>query len=221
MDFLLSLTDGTNCPVYLSGECKESIGAVIVLQEWWGLNANIQALADRFARAGFRALVPDLYRGKVATDADEAGHLFKGLDWASAVQDVAACVTYFQSTGSPNIGVVGFCMGGALAFLAGAKVPSGIKAIVPFYGFPPEEAADLGQLKVPVQAHWAKEDDWCTPAKVSALQAKLEAGSVTHAFYTYNAHHAFVNKNRPEVYDAAVAEVALDRTFAFFGKHLL
>jgi carboxymethylenebutenolidase len=162
----------------MSPECKESKGAIIVIQEWWGLNVNIQGLADRFARAGFRALVPDLYRGKVATSADEAGHLFKNLDWASAVQDVAACVAYFQSTGSPNVGVTGFCMGGAVSFLAAAKVPSGIKAIVPFYGMPPAEAADLSQLKVAVLAHWAVHDDWCSPEKVSALEKTLQSGSV-------------------------------------------
>src|SRR3954467_14811749 len=88
---------------------------MVVVQEWWGLNDQIQGVADKLAAAGYRALVPDLYRGKLALEANEAEHLMQGLDFASAAgQDVRGAVQYLKATGSGKVGVTGFCMGGAL-----------------------------------------------------------------------------------------------------------
>lgn len=93
-----------------------------------------------------------------------------------------------------------------------------VSAIAPFYGIPPE-TVDLSAIQCPVQGHFAEIDDFCSPEKVQAqLATKL---TVEHEIFTYKGtHHAFTNEARPEVYDAKVTEISLDRTMVFFGKHL-
>lgn len=96
----------------------------LVLQEWWGLNAHMQKLSSRFASAGFAALAPDLYRGKVASTADEASHLMDALNWDTAMNDVANAAEYLrEEVGVKRVAVMGFCMGGALTIAAACRVP--------------------------------------------------------------------------------------------------
>ena len=92
---------------------------LVVIQEWWGLNDQIKGVAERLAGAGYRALVPDLYRGKLALEANEAEHLMNDLDFADAAgQDIRGAVQYLKTSGSSKVGVTGFCMGGALTVLS-------------------------------------------------------------------------------------------------------
>jgi carboxymethylenebutenolidase len=111
--------DGKECNGYLAtpaGDGKAS--GVVVIQEWWGLNDQIKGVAERLAALGYRALVPDLYKGKLALDAAEAKHLMTNLDFAdAATQDVRGASQYLKQS-SAKVGVVGFCMGGALTVLA-------------------------------------------------------------------------------------------------------
>lgn len=79
-----------HCPGYLTGKDQTSKLGLILIQEWWGMNESICQLADEFAFEGFKVLVPDLYRGKVAKDGEEAGHLLEGLDWPGAIEDIRA-----------------------------------------------------------------------------------------------------------------------------------
>ena len=135
--------DGQSVEGYLA---EPSAGAkapgVVVIQEWWGLNDQIKRVAERLAQAGYRALVPDLYRGKNTLDAKEAEHLMSGLDFGEAAgQDVRGAVQYLKATGSAQAGVTGFCMGGALTLLAAVNVPE-TNACVAWYGFPPLEHVD-------------------------------------------------------------------------------
>lgn len=190
--------------------------AVIVIQEWWGLNAHIQQVAERFAAAGYTALAPDLYRGRLAADADEASHMMNTLDFADAThQDIAGALAYLQARGA-KVGVTGFCMGGALTIAAAARL-QGLSAAACFYGIPPAEFADPARITIPFQGHFAAKDDWCTPARVDALQARLPPGAEIHR---YPADHAFFNDKRPEVYDAVCAQQAWQRTLDFFAHHL-
>jgi carboxymethylenebutenolidase len=108
-------------------------------------------------------------------------------------------------------------MGGALTLMA-ATQSKGVSAIAPFYGLPPD-TYDLSTITCPVQGHFAEIDDWCGPEKVEAqLTKKLK---VEHEVFIYkNAHHAFTNEARPEVFDAKACETSIDRTLVFFGKHL-
>ena len=207
--------DGKTCPGYLATP-KEGSGAhgFVCIQEWWGLNEQIKNTADRLAEAGYRALVPDLYRGKVAKAADEASHLMQGLNFADAAeQDIRGAVQYLKQ-GSKKVAVGGFCMGGALAILAAVRVPE-MDAGACFYGIPDLPAADLKKIKIPLICHFANKDGHWTPAKVDDLEAALKQSKSQFEIYRYDAQHAFMNEARPEVYDAASAKLAWDRTLKF------
>ena len=212
--------DGATLPAYLvTPESGDRAPSVVVIQEWWGLNDQMKATADRLAQAGYRALVPDLYRGKIAADGDEANHLMTGLDWGQACsQDIKGAVAYLQASGS-KVAVLGFCMGGALTILSAVHLPE-INAAVCFYGIPPADAADPGKIGAPFLAHFAVHDDWCTPAAVNGLEATLKAAEVPHTIYRYDAKHAFFNEARPEVYDPESAEQAWQRSLDFLAAHL-
>ena len=213
--------DGKTCPGYLStGNADASRPGFVVIQEWWGLNAQIKKTADRLAEAGYRALVPDLYRGKVVSAADEASHMMSNLNFLDAAeQDIRGAVQYLKQT-SKKVAVGGFCMGGALTLLAAARVPE-MDAGACFYGIPPAEALDPRTIKVPLICHFANHDDWCTSAKVNELEAALKQSKSKFELYRYDAHHAFMNESRPEVYDAQSAKMAWERTMKFLEKALV
>ena len=218
--------DGNSLNGYLAGEAQGSAPGIVVIQEWWGLNDQIRGVADTLSKAGYRALVPDLYRGKVALESNEADHLMKGLDFGSAAgQDVRGAVQYLKSTGSARVGVTGFCMGGALTLLAAANVPEG-DAYVAWYGFPPLEYIDASRIHAPVMGHWATEDTVFPIDKVDALEKKLQDARVAFEFHRYQAKHAFANetadsKNLPFLkHDSSAAKLAWQRTLDFFARHL-
>jgi carboxymethylenebutenolidase len=209
--------DGSTCKGYLA-EAGRGKPGIVVIQEWWGLNDQIKKVADRFAAAGYNALAPDLYKGRVTQKPDEANHLMTGLDFVGASdQDIAAAVGHLAAI-SGKVGVMGFCMGGALTIAACARVP-GIACGVPYYGVPPAQLADPAKIKVPVQGHFANKDDWCTPQVVDEFEkAMIKAGNRPEV-YRYDAAHAFF-KEDGMAYDAAAAKQAWDRTLAFLSKHL-
>lgn len=214
-----------NCPSggeawgYLA-PAEGSASSVIVIQEWWGLNDQIRGVADRLADVGFTALAPDLYYGRVTSQADEANHLMEGLDWPGATeQEVRGAAKYLQATSSSKVAVLGFCMGGALAVISGVKVAE-VDAAVCFYGIPPEDAADPAGMQVPFQGHFATEDHWCTPALVQDLEASLKRPRCQSEIIRYNAEHAFFNEAKPAVYDAEAARLAWDRSVTFLRFHL-
>jgi len=210
--------DGGHTNGYLASAGAGKPG-LVVIQEWWGLNAHIKSVVDRFAEAGFNTLAPDLYKGKVAGDADEASHMMNGLDFPDAAhQDIRGAVDYLKAT-SGKVGVTGFCMGGALTVAAGVHVP-GISAAVCFYGIPPAGFAAPENIKVPFQGHFANRDDWCTPAAVDTLETAMIRAGLSPQIHRYDADHAFFNNTRLEVYDALSAKLAWERTIAFLGEHL-
>lgn len=196
---------------------------LVLVQEWWGLNAHVESLVDRFAKAGFVVLAPDLYRGEIAKagDSARAQELMTNLDGARALGDIAGAVKRLAShprcTG--KIGITGFCMGGAYAIAAASHIPE-IGASVPFYGIPPEQNVTYATLKAPIQMHVAKHDEWVTAAAAQAVRKQVEAHGGSIELHIYDAHHAFVNDTRPDVYSQANAEVALTRAIAFLHHHL-
>jgi len=214
-----STPSDTSVTGYLARASDDAAPGIIVLQEWWGLNDQIKSTADRFASAGFTALAPDLYAGRVTEDADEAGHMMNGLDWVGATeQDICGAARYLKQS-VRRVGVVGFCMGGALTVIASAKLAE-IDAAVCFYGIPPREQADPAVIGLPFQAHFANQDDWCTPAAVDEFEQTLQSGGVHHELYRYDAQHGFFNNQRAEVYDAAAATLSWRRTIEFFNANL-
>jgi carboxymethylenebutenolidase len=212
--------DGRTCPGYLATPEKGSSSpGVVVIQEWWGLNDQIKKTADRFAEVGYRALVPDLYRGKVATAVDEANHFMTNLDFLDAAdQDIRGAVRYLKQS-SKKVAVGGFCMGGALVILSAVRVPE-MDAGACFYGIPPADVADPKTMKIPLICHFANKDDSYTPTKVNALEAGLKRSKSEFELYRYDAQHAFMNEARPEVYDPACAKTAWQRTLKFLKKAL-
>jgi carboxymethylenebutenolidase len=196
-------------------------GAVVLLQEWWGINANMRGWTERLASEGFVAVTPDLYHGTIAKNAEEAGRLMNALDTLAAVEDIAGAVAYAKEHARSNgkVAVMGFCMGGALSFASACHVP-GLAAVVPFYGIPPAEKVDYAKVTAPIQAHFAKKDGWAKPSLAQDIQKKLETQGKSMELFVYDADHAFMNDARPEVYDAACAKLALERTLAFLRKHL-
>lgn len=194
-------------------------GAVVVIQEWWGLNDQIKGVADRFAAAGFTALAPDLYEGRVTQDPDEANHMMTGLDWGGAAhQDIRGAVQHLKSGGG-KAAVMGFCMGGALTIIAGVHIPE-CDAAVCYYGIPPKEVADPAQMKVPFQAHFASQDDWCTPAAVEQLKTDMAGVATPVEIYGYEGEHGFFNEARPDVHKKEESELSWQRTVEFLGREL-
>jgi carboxymethylenebutenolidase len=207
--------DGKTCAGYLATpKARAGAPGFVCIQEWWGLNDQIKKTADRLADAGYRALVPDLYRGKVATAADEASHLMRNLNFPDAAeQDIRGAVQYLKQS-SKKVAVGGFCMGGALTILAAARVPE-MDAGACFYGIPDLPAAEIKKIKIPLTCHFANQDGHWTPAKVDDLEAALKQSPSQFEIFRYDAQHAFMNESRPTVYDAPSAKLAWDRTLKF------
>ena len=196
--------------------------AVVLLQEWWGVNAHIRSLVDRLAAEGFVVLAPDLYHGQTTRDAGEAQRLMTELKWSVALEEIAGALEFLKrhprSTG--KVGVTGFCMGGAGALLTACNLP-GISAAVAFYGVPPAQYVDWkGAETPPIQAHFSSRDQWAKAESAAAIRDTLVARGREFELHVYDADHAFVNDTRPEVYDPESARVAWDRMVAFFRKHL-
>lgn len=213
--------DGKSCPAHYSEPNHGGTGTGIVLiQEWWGVNDQIKGVGERLRRAGYNVLIPDLYRGEVALDAAEAGHRMEGLDFADAAsQDIRGAVQHMKANGfSEHVAAVGFCMGGVLAVLAAMQVPE-LNASVSWYGIPPADAGDPGGIKIPLQCHFALQDEFFPPDQADALEEKLTAGGVTHECYRYDARHAFFNQAWDK-YDAESAELAWTRTLAFLRRYM-
>ncbi|MBB5398580.1 carboxymethylenebutenolidase [Paraburkholderia youngii] len=219
--------DGKQLQGYLAKPEKTAgAPAIVVIQEWWGLNDQIRGVADRLAKAGYFALVPDLYRGKSTVEEDEANHLMSGLDFGdAATQDVRGAVQYLQQHAA-KVGVTGYCMGGALTLLALCNVPE-LAAGVVWYGFPPLDYIDASKIKVPVMGHWGQQDEFFAADTVDALEKKLTDAKVDIEFHRYLARHAFANETAvgsgriaKTQYDPVWAQQAWDRTLTFFGRTL-
>lgn len=212
-------TDSKKAEGYLAQPAKENAPGVVVIQEWWGLAGNITALCDRLALAGYAALAPDLYGGKLVPyhDHKAAEAELQKLDFADAAQNSVRGAAQYLKRSAPKVGVVGFCMGGAVAMLA-AAAPE-ISAVAPFYGLPPEKFLDISKLKIPVQGHFSNTDDFVTPSRADGFEAALKSSKVQHEIFRYDASHAFMNEQR-DVYDRAAAELAWGRLLGFFKLHL-
>jgi carboxymethylenebutenolidase len=173
--------NGGNASGYLALPPKGRGPGVLVIQEWWGLDPGIKESTDRLGAAGFVALAPDLYHGELAAhdEMDKASHLMQTLPSERATRDMSAAIDYLAShdaVTSDRIGVVGFCMGGMLAFLIAAHRPDKVKAVVPFYGFPQGAAEpDWSKLTAAISGHMAEHDDYFSPKAARALEAKLRA----------------------------------------------
>lgn len=208
---------------YLSKPPSGSGPGVVVLQEWWGLVDHIKDLCDRFAREGFVALAPDVYHGKTTKSPDEAGKIMMALRIDEAESDIRAATDYLEnlsSTSSSKLGIVGFCMGGALALYAATK-NSSIGACAVFYGIHPKVRPDLPNLNAPVLGIYAELDKSVPPEVVHDLEQQMNGLGKSFEAHIYpGVDHAFFNDTRPEVYNEEASADAWTRTIDFLKANL-
>jgi carboxymethylenebutenolidase len=219
-------SNGSTAQGYLAVPESGTGPGVVVIQEWWGLVGHIKDVADRLAAQGFVALVPDLYHGQTTTEPDEAGKLLMSLNMEQAAKDMSGAVDYVaahSSSDGDGVGVIGFCMGGALALLLGTLRPDKVKAVVPFYGIVggPMPEPDWSQMTAAVQGHYAEHDDFAGPAAVEKLKNELGNRGITVEMYLYpGTEHAFFNDTRPEVHDPEASARAWERAIGFLRSTL-
>lgn len=188
------------------------------------------------ADAGYRVVVPDLYRGKAGYDAEEAKHNMQALDFPAAVQDVAGAAAWLKAEGSGAVATIGFCMGGALALAAGCLAPAHVDAAVGFYGVPSAALCDMATMAVPAQGHFGAQDkaagfaDVAAAQKLAAQLASAPAAAASAVFIYDSVGHAFLNDDAEGIerraklgqgdHDSAAVALAWERVFAFFAAHL-
>jgi len=219
-------SNGQTSSGYLATPVSGRGPGVVVVQEWWGLVPHIEDVCNRFALAGFVALAPDLFHGKTTREPDEAGKLLMELQLDRASRDMVGAARWLagsERVAGDRVGIVGFCMGGALALYA-ASVSDVFAAVVPFYPyFGVTEAAhpDLTRIRGAVLGHFATEDHAYTRDQVTTLERRLrDAGLNVEFIWHEGTDHAFFNDARPEVYKPEPARRAWDQSVAFLRKHL-
>jgi carboxymethylenebutenolidase len=214
-------SNGAAAEGYLASPAAAKAPGVIVLQEWWGLNDNIKGIADRLAEAGYLALVPDLYHGKIASEPDDAMKMMMAMKMDTAAKDMSGAFDYLKGSGActGKIGSVGFCLGGGLSLYVSTLRP--MDATVIYYGALPGVQPDLAKLKGPVLGHYAENDDWASPAAAAALKQQISDAGAKVEFHQYaGTHHGFFNDTRPEQHHPAASKQSWDRTLAFYKQHL-
>jgi len=220
-------SSGEEVPGYLVSKLTHAYSGVIMLQEWWGLNTSIQKAADQLSRSNFRILVPDLYRGKVAKDNEEAGNLMNNLDFHRAIEDIRGATKYLLDSGVKRVGIIGFSMGGALV-TAAAACDNPVKELscgIVLYGVPDLTQLKPENIKFPIQSHFGMRDNlkgFSDPETAEKFEKWLKTSGVEgNTFFRYErAGHAFTNIDRPEVYNEFASKLAWMRLCAFFNKHL-
>lgn len=214
-------TNGGTAQGYLAEAKDAKAPGVVVVQEWWGVQGQIKATCDQLAKDGFTALAPDLYGGKVVPyhDSAAAAAAMNALDFKAATAEAVRGAVQFLAKPGAKVGLTGFCMGGAVTIIGAATIPE-LSAAVCFYGLPPENVASGKDVKVPLQCHFAAQDDWITPALADGFEQQLRAASKTYEVHRYPGDHAFMNSDRTEVYDPQAAKLAWERCIAWFRKYL-
>ncbi|HKD12046.1 MAG TPA: dienelactone hydrolase family protein [Thermoanaerobaculia bacterium] len=197
--------------------------ALVVIQEWWGLNDFVKKKTDHFASEGYVALAPDLYRGKVATDPDTAHQLMRGLPEDRALRDLKGAVAYLRTrpdVDPKKIGVIGWCMGGGYSLTLALAEPT-LAAGVLYYGRLLTDDATIASLKVPLLGNFGGQDQGIPPDSVRAFEAKAKASGKSTDFKIYpDAGHAFASNPDPKVFRAEDAKDADARTEKFLEKTL-
>jgi carboxymethylenebutenolidase len=197
---------------------------VLVIHEWWGLDAWVKEQARNLAREGYAALAVDLYRGKVTDKQEEAHQLMMGAPRDRALRDLKAAYAFLQTRPEvtrDRIGVIGWCMGGMYAMALATEEP-GLDAVVAYYGAPPTDPAAIAKIQAPVLGNFGAEDKGPSPEQVKAFEAAMKKAGKTVDVKVYEgAGHAFANVNNPwKGYRETAAKDAWSRTVAFFDRHL-
>jgi carboxymethylenebutenolidase len=188
---------------------------VVLVHEIFGLNDEVRRTAERLAREGFTVFAVDLFAGRTASSVDEGMALASGLDWTRARHEIRRAARELRASEDAPVGVVGFCMGGALALAAVAHAPE-LAACVTFYGIPPAEKADLTHIAADVLGHFGNLDAYITRERVDALEHTLAEGHVRAELHRYAAGHGFLR----ESFAAPPAQLAWHRTTRWLHARL-
>jgi carboxymethylenebutenolidase len=198
--------------------------AVIVIQEWWGLDAQTKSIADRFAQEGYLAFAPDLYHGELAQlgDGDTAMKLVQKYA-PNAYKDLESLYDALKAHPDCNgkIGSVGFCFGGRMSLTLGITRP--LNAVCTFYGGGMQTIFDQlrASLKSPVLGFFGDADVSIPAGTIAEFDKLLAEIGVEHEVITYpNSGHAFFRDSDPSVYIPAASQDAWERAKKFFAKHL-
>jgi carboxymethylenebutenolidase len=221
-------SNGNMASGYLAKPVSGAGPGVLVIQEWWGLDSGIKEMTDRLAAAGFVALAPDLYHGELAghTEMDKAATLMQSLPPDRAGRDMSGAIDYLaghSAVTSKGIGVVGFCMGGMLAFIIAASRPDKVEAVVSFYGFPQGAAEpDWTKMTACVMGHMAEHDDFFSPTAAKALEAKLRGmgKDVTMTVHPGTGHAFMGPHNALGTHNAELAAKIWPQAVTFLHENL-
>jgi carboxymethylenebutenolidase len=211
-------TGATTAHVALPSETNLN-AAVILIQEWWGINDHIRDIAGRYAKEGYLCIAPDLFRGKIARDTKEASRMMEELPIDEGINIIESAIAEAERAYHPGkIGITGFCMGGTFALRAACELDR-LAAAAPFYGDIPDEQT-LAKLKVPTLFIAGARDGWITPEKVNELKEAAHKYNLPVEVVSYDADHAFFNDTRPQVYNPEAAADAWQRVLNFFRQRL-
>ena len=204
---------------YVAAPADQTEKAVIIIQEYWGVNEHIKDIARRYADEGFTAIAPDLYRGKIAADSSEASKLMRDLAIEDGLDTIRNAVEKARAEYElSHFGITGYCMGGTFALRAACEL-EGFSAAAPFYGdIPPEDV--LQKLKTPTIFISGTRDSWISPEKVAAFEEAAEKYELPINSVKYEADHAFFNDTRSDVYDEKAAKDAWALVVGFFNDKL-
>jgi len=215
--------DETVKGVLYTPEGKGPFPGIVVIHEWWGLNDWVKEQAAKLAGEGYAALAIDLYRGKVATTADEAHEIMRGVPEDRAKRDLQAAYEFLSS--QPNvkadrIGAIGWCMGGGYALDLALEQPK-LAADVINYGHLATDPAAISRINAPILGLFGALDRGITPDDVKAFGATMDkAGKKIDVTIYPDAGHAFENPNNKDGYRAADAADAWNKTVNFLASAL-
>lgn len=216
-------SNGGTANGYLSLPESKKGKPVILLQEWWGLVDHIKDVADRLAKEGFVVLAPDLYHGEATNNPTDAQKLAMAMEIAQVEKDVRGCVDYLLSSGyssAESVGIVGFCMGGALSLYSACLNPQ-INACVVFYGIRKDVENKFDQLKAKVIGFFGELDKGIPVERVREVESELKKKDSTATFTVFpGAQHAFFNDTRP-AYNPEAAEEAWSKMLPFFNTNIV
>lgn len=222
----LTAADGVVCPAYVARPQGPARGAVVVLQEIFGVNAHIRAVTDGYAADGYLAVAPSTFarvrRGVELgyTEADmQAGFALKteveALPPPGVMADIQAAIDHAGRASGGKVGIVGYCWGGLLTWRSACQL-NGLAAAVPYYGGGMTAPAEAERSpRCPVLAHFAEQDQWIPMDTVEAFRARQPGVEV----HTYPAHHGF-NCDQRASFHAPSAQLARERTLAFLARHV-
>jgi len=222
----LTAQDGGQCPAYVAYPADKARGAVIVLQEIFGVNSHIRSVADGFAQQGYLAVAPHTFH-RVRHDV-ELGYgpddIAQGRELKAAVEalpapgpmaDIAAAIMFGAGTTGGKVAIVGYCWGGLLVWRSACSL-RGLGAAIAYYGGGMTSAQEAQRQSLcPVMCHFGEQDHAIPIDSVKAFalaQPKVEV-------FTYAAQHGF-NCDQRAAYDAAAAQSAQERTLAFLDRHI-